>query len=185
MIDRARYFEGSHIVLKFRQGLNPKVQDHVACMTTGRPSDELPTQWYEAAILYDENRIANEAFTMASRTASRPEPSSSGASVFHRSTPRTPIVPSPQTSRYTPAAMSASHPQRPKEPSSIVCFRCGQSGHLRPECPKRFDVRFMDLDERQAMAQEEFVALDVAATEARLVDEEIEKEKEGFGDDNE
>jgi hypothetical protein len=43
----------------------------------------------------------------------------------------------------------------------------------------------MDLDERQALAQEEFVALDVAATEARIIDEEIGQEKEGFGHDNE
>ena len=81
--------------------------------------------------------------------------------------------------------MSASHPQRPKESSAIVCFRCGQPGHLRPKCPKRFDVRFMDLDERQALAQEEFVALNVAMTEARSIEEEIGQEKEGFGHDNE
>jgi hypothetical protein len=43
----------------------------------------------------------------------------------------------------------------------------------------------MDLNERQALAQEEFVALNVAMTEARLVDEEIRKEKEGFGHNNE
>jgi hypothetical protein len=43
----------------------------------------------------------------------------------------------------------------------------------------------MDLDKRQALVQEEFVALNVAVTEARLVDEEIRQEKEGFGHDNE
>jgi hypothetical protein len=65
MIDHAQYLEGSHIVLKFHQGLNPKIQDHVACLTSGRPSDESPTQWYEAAILCDENCLANEAFRAA------------------------------------------------------------------------------------------------------------------------
>jgi hypothetical protein len=192
-LETPKYFQGSKTVDEYvdefhkmiDHGLNPKVQDHVACMTTGCPLDELPTQWYDAAILYNENRIANEAFMMASRTSSCPEPSSSGTSIFHRPTPRTPIVTPPQMSRYTPAAMSTSHPQRLEESSSIVCFWCGQSGHLHPECPKHFDVHFMDLDEQQALVQEEFVALDVATTEARLVDEEIGKEKEGFGDDNE
>ena len=35
IVDCARYFEGAHIVLKFRQGLNPKIQDHVVCLTSG------------------------------------------------------------------------------------------------------------------------------------------------------
>jgi Retrotransposon gag protein len=63
VVEKARYFEGAHIVLKFRQGLNAKIQDHVACLTQGCPSDEIPQQWYDAAILCDENRIANAAFT--------------------------------------------------------------------------------------------------------------------------
>ena len=63
IVDKARYFEGSHIVLKFRQGLHAKIQDHIACLTQGRPSDEIPQQWYDAAILCDENRIMNAAFT--------------------------------------------------------------------------------------------------------------------------
>jgi hypothetical protein len=87
IINHMRYFEGSHIVLKFCQGLNPKVQDHVACMTTGCPSDKVPAQWYNAVILYDENHIANEVFTMASQILHHPETSSTGASVFHRPTP--------------------------------------------------------------------------------------------------
>jgi hypothetical protein len=35
MIMRACYLEGSHIALKFQQGLNPKIQDYVACLTEG------------------------------------------------------------------------------------------------------------------------------------------------------
>jgi hypothetical protein len=38
MIDCTCYFEGTHIILKFCQGLNTKIQDHVACMTHGRPA---------------------------------------------------------------------------------------------------------------------------------------------------
>ena len=82
LIDRARYFEGAHIVLKFRQGLNPKVQDHVACLTTGCPSDEAPKQWYDAAILCDKNHIANEAFCTSSRIVPRNETTSASNSMF-------------------------------------------------------------------------------------------------------
>jgi Retrotransposon gag protein len=42
IVDNACYFEGTHIVLKFRQGLDAKIQDHVACLTQGCPSDEIP-----------------------------------------------------------------------------------------------------------------------------------------------
>jgi hypothetical protein len=65
MVEKARYFEGTHIVLKFCQGLNQKIQDHIACLTEGHPSDDIPKQWYDAAILCDENHIANAAFTLS------------------------------------------------------------------------------------------------------------------------
>jgi hypothetical protein len=68
MVDKAHYFEGSHIVLKFCQGLSSKIQDHVTCMTKGQPSNETPEQWYAAAILCDENHIANAMFTSSPRT---------------------------------------------------------------------------------------------------------------------
>ena len=56
---------------------------------------------------------------------------------------------------------SASSVQRPKDTTAIVCFRCGQPGHLRPDCPKHFDIRYLSLEECQAFAEDEFVALDV------------------------
>src|SRR5277367_1686011 len=196
IVDRAKYFEGAHVVLKFRQGLNPKIQDHVACLTSGRPSDEIPKEWFDAAILCDENRIANEAFRTASRTVSHPETSSTTNSVFRRLPTRAsnpppplsrfapPIASASNPSRYVPPVPSISTPSRPKDPSTLVCFRCGQHGHTRPDCPKRFDVRYMDFEERQGFAQEEFVALDVMETKEREDDATIEVQ-EDFGKDNE
>ena len=69
LIKQAQYFEGSHIVLKFHQGLNLKIQDHITCLTSGRPSDKAPRQWYKAVILCNENRLANEAFHASLQTA--------------------------------------------------------------------------------------------------------------------
>jgi hypothetical protein len=82
MIDCARYFKGTHIVLKFHQGLNAAIQNHVACMTAGCPSDETLKEWYDAAPLCDENRVANEAFGASSRTAPHPEKASYAGSMF-------------------------------------------------------------------------------------------------------
>jgi hypothetical protein len=84
IVQCARYFEGAHIVLKFRQGLDEKIQDHVACLTEGWPSDDSLQQWYAAAILCDENCITNEAFRTYSRIAPTPLNTSS---VFRKPPP--------------------------------------------------------------------------------------------------
>jgi hypothetical protein len=82
---QARYLEGSHIALKFRQGLNPKIQDYVACLTEGRPLDKNPHEWYAAAILCDENCITNEAFKTSLRIATHSDMSSLTSAIFRRS----------------------------------------------------------------------------------------------------
>jgi hypothetical protein len=62
LVDRAKYTKGANIVLKFHHGLSNSIQNYIACLTFGRPSDNNPQEWYDAAILYDENHIANSAF---------------------------------------------------------------------------------------------------------------------------
>jgi len=62
LVDRAEYTEGANIVLKFRHGLSPIIQNYIACLTYGQPSDDVPKDWYDAAILCNKNRIANSAF---------------------------------------------------------------------------------------------------------------------------
>ena len=34
LINQAQYFKGAHIIMKFRQGLNPGIQDYVTCLTS-------------------------------------------------------------------------------------------------------------------------------------------------------
>ena len=51
------------IVVKFRRGLSAQIQNSVATMASGRPSDASPEAWYAMAQVVDQNRAANEAFT--------------------------------------------------------------------------------------------------------------------------
>jgi len=64
LVDRAEYTEGANIVLKFQHGLSPIIQNYITCLTYGRPSDDIPKDWYDAAILCNENHIANSAFQL-------------------------------------------------------------------------------------------------------------------------
>jgi len=64
LVDHAEYTEGMNIVLKFWHGLSPIIQNYITCLTYGRPSDDIPKDWYDTAILCDENCIANSAFQL-------------------------------------------------------------------------------------------------------------------------
>jgi len=64
LVDCAEYTEGTNIVLKFQHGLSPIIQNYIACLTYGRPSDDIPKDWYDAAIPCNENRIVNSVFQL-------------------------------------------------------------------------------------------------------------------------
>jgi Zinc knuckle len=73
-----------------------------------------------------------------------------------------------------------------------VCFQCGQPGHLRPNCPKCFDIRYLSLEERQAFAEDEFAALDVRVAHKghndaveESCEDKAEEVESGFGMGNE
>ena len=65
LITDSGYTDPKTIVVKFRQGLNPQIQNAIATMASGRPSDTNPTKWYEMACTMDKNRATNEAFQSA------------------------------------------------------------------------------------------------------------------------
>jgi hypothetical protein len=62
LVDHMKYTEGTNIVLKFHHGLQQSIQNYIACLTYGHPSNNSPQEWYNAAILCDENHIANSMF---------------------------------------------------------------------------------------------------------------------------
>jgi hypothetical protein len=67
LVDLSGYTDPIAIVLKFCQGLNQTTQDRIAKSGTDRLGDTDFNGWFKAARHLDLNRLANEAFHLASR----------------------------------------------------------------------------------------------------------------------
>src|SRR6202789_1442450 len=57
LVTEAGYTDNKTIVVKFRRGLDPHIQDAIATMTSGRPSDEIPSLWYNAVWIRTEPQM--------------------------------------------------------------------------------------------------------------------------------
>ena len=68
LITEAGYSNPETIVVKFRRGLDTQIQNAIATMPSGRPSNIVPTDWYTAARTIDQNRATNEAFRSSYQT---------------------------------------------------------------------------------------------------------------------
>ena len=66
LIDLSGYTDGLAIVVKFRRGLDPEIQNYIANMMEGRPDDDDADGWYAAASRCDENCTTNAAFHSSS-----------------------------------------------------------------------------------------------------------------------
>jgi hypothetical protein len=191
LIDQAGYKEGLPIVAKFRRGLNRDIQDQIAQLVIGRPSDQDAEEWYKAAVVAEENRTANTLFHGASRT-SAPAPRTPGSQFL--SPPRfgtapTMPWPKPQAVPSFPKPAPAQYPvpmeidaSRNKKELPDVCRRCGKPGHWARDCPQKYDIRHMTVDEKADLLQELSLAADMSEIEARTVEEgpELEEEASDF-----
>ena len=123
LITESGYTDPKTIVVKFRRGLNPQIQNAVVTMASGRPSDTNPTRWYEMARTVDENRATNEAFQSSNR--SQTAVISRSASILPAcvapSLPNAHLVPTPGN----PVPMDIDLTRRKAIPSAS-CFRCGK-----------------------------------------------------------
>ena len=59
LIMEAGYMDLKISVVRFQKGLDPQIQNTIATMAYGRPSDSNPDAWYEAAKNVDQNRAVN------------------------------------------------------------------------------------------------------------------------------
>jgi Retrotransposon gag protein/Zinc knuckle len=178
LIDQAGYTEGLAIVVKFRRGLQREIQDQIAHLAFGRPGDDYPEAWYDAAIGSDENRIANSMFHGGTRQpptcplTMAPTPFNSGTlkqaprvMPFWQERPTPAPLPRPMPQQ-NPAPMEIDAAKR-KAGTPITCYRCGGAGHLRANCPQQFDIRFMTHEEREEYVQDWALQADAEETQLR------------------
>ena len=72
LIEVSEYSDAKTIVVKFRKGLNPSIQNRVALLSDLTPDFDDPKGWYRASRKVAQNKEANEAFLEASRGGCMP-----------------------------------------------------------------------------------------------------------------
>jgi hypothetical protein len=177
LVDLSGYTDPIAIVLKFRQGLNPTTQDRIAESGTDRPSDIDFEGWFKAARCLDLNRLANEAFHLASR---QPPTHSAPTPTTYLAPPCAPFsfICSHTPAAVTPVAMHAPLRALPPgipmdvdrthtlKPLAQTCYCCGQTCHISKECNLPHDVRHMTLDEEDEFIQRIMANRDATVTAA-------------------
>ena len=192
LVDEAGYEEGLGVVMKFRRGLNPSLQNQIATLGEGRPKDSDPEAWYAAARLHEQSRASNVAFVN-----SRPTPAPIRQLIPVRPNPFTPLcapaAPTFQRAAFNPDTSNPSNARpvpmdvdaaKKRNTTTLSCYRCNELGHLSKDCPRRFDVRFMTSDEHDEWIQQVMVAKDVSEVEHRATEEQGDA-TEDFGANNE
>jgi hypothetical protein len=184
LIDTAGYKEGLAIVIKFRRGLQRDIQDQIAQLPFGRPADDDPDAWYQAALQSAANREANATFHGMVRTATTKSVLPIRPAAPFSAVPRQ--FPSPPTFVPAPARVESGlvptdfDTATKKAITPIICHRCGGPGHMAKECPRRFDIRFMTFDERDEWLQEQALWQDAAEIRERSEQGVTEEEEADF-----
>ena len=177
LITEAGYTDPKTLVVKFQRGLNPQVQNAVATMAAGRPSDTSPTHWYEAARNVDQNRASNEAFQSSFRSSAPTRLTTSGIL-------RPPTLAHVRPSPGHPVPMDVDASQK-RDALPLTCYRCKKPGHKSPECPQRFDVRTFTIQDLESELAERMAQLDVVSVEDSPAEPEGNSEKLDFVKDDE
>jgi hypothetical protein len=196
LINKSGYTDPRAHVIKFRRGLNPKIQNQIAESREDRPADDQPKGWYEAARRLDQNRQANEAFRGQFNARSAPTQIHSGSASSKSATPKQTLT----FANFATPAKPSPFPTFPKAPPPVVpmeidaqrskrppptCFRCGGVGHMVPQCPHTYDIRFMSPAEshewiQHVLANQDAVEASQKAEEVSELEEKSESEEQDF-----
>ena len=170
LIVEAGYTDVKTVVIKFCKGLDPQIQNVIATMTNGRPSDMDTGGWYGATRTIDENKATNEAFRSSYRNPAVTQTSMQALSclAFNALKFPAPKPSGPSPGNPVPMDMDAAR-------KKLASYRCGSLEHLLNCCPLHFDIRNLSVEELQEHLSYHLAELDVAPTEP-----EAEEEKEDF-----
>ena len=150
-------------------------------MSSGCPSDMAPMDWYTAARTIDQNRATNEAVRSSYRTPSV-SPTQTHLSTFN-------------TIQFQALEWSVNHQHAPTPGNPVPmdidasqktqllpfsCYRCGKAGHKAPDCPIRFDIRELSIDDLQTYLKDRLAELD-----AKHLEPAAEVEEQDFSCHNE
>ena len=173
LVVESRYMDPKTLVVKFRRGLDPQIQNAVATMANGQPSDTAPTAWYEAAGNVDQNRASNKNFGSAHCT---PSPNS----LHPLAVPLPALRPSsiqaqaqPTPGHLIPMEVDGNQRKVLVPPS---CYCCGKHGHKVPDCPLCFDVQALTIAELKVGLEARFAKQNAVLAEdcPSTTDEEVE-----------
>lgn len=176
LVERAEYHDGAAVVMKFRHGLNPDIQNRIALLGEGRPTDTVLQEWVKAARRYDANVAANQAFEVTTKVKNPIV-----RNLFHNPIRQPSAYQVPQAAIPTPAVshvvpMDIDRTKLKKSTTPIVCHRCMQPGHISRDCPRRYDIRFMTKDEKEDAIADLAASIDTLTVET--TQEEVEAEEE-------
>ena len=167
LIMEAGYTDLKVTVVKFWKGLDLQIQNTIATMAYGRPSDSTPDAWYEAAKNVDQNWAANKAFKLTSCIPVL-------APISTCMTPSVPIhLGPPSLSQILPLVLKIN--LTPVNLTPFNCYQCHKPRHLATDCPQKHNIRTLSIEEIE-------MALMVKKDMARIEDPPVEVEEADLKD---